>query len=84
MSGEPKNASKMRGYFGSGEGWQKSNLYICTFFLEFKISSDFLQNHLFDYILSYGPKICITIRMHESLDCNISKPSWGMKWDFCM
>ena len=33
--------------------------------------------------LSYGPKTSRPIRMQDSLNCNISKTSSGMKFDFC-
>ena len=70
--------------------WQKSNQFICTILLEYestyRFSNSLQKLHDWKKIWSCcnGQEPIRPIRMRNSLNCNISKTSWGMKFDFCL
>ena len=78
----PKNGPKIRflGY------WQKSNLFIYTFLPQYENTNGLLSSKTTCLgkmrFLSY-PKTFRPIRMHDSLNCNISQTRWEMKVNFC-
>ena len=70
--------------------WQKSNQFICTILLEYESTYRFSNSlqKLHDWKKIWSCCNCQEpirpIRMRNSLNCNISKTSWGMKFDFCL
>ena len=85
----PINGPEMSFYMGRGGFWQKANPFICTFLLKYYCSNGFLtfrKNHMSGKNLfsSYCRKTSRPIRRVDSLNCNISQTSGGMKFYFRM